>query len=66
MVELDKQEIERIADRDTAIETIARRLGVTAERGKRFADLTSLRVGGSIDWVLSPHNEAQAARWSMI
>ena len=61
MVELDKQEIERIADRDTAIETIARRLGVTAERGKRFADLTSLRVGGSVDWVLSPHNEAQAA-----
>src|SRR6185503_3934376 len=36
-------------------------LGVRAERGKRFADLTSLHVGGAIDWVLSPQTEAQAA-----
>lgn len=47
--------------RDAAIEGIAARLGVQAERGKRFAELTSLRVGGAIDWVLSPRNEEQAA-----
>src|SRR4029077_2001337 len=40
---------------------IADRLSVPAERGRRFADLTSLRVGGAIDWVLSPKNEEQAA-----
>jgi UDP-N-acetylmuramate dehydrogenase len=49
------------AGRDAAIEEIAVRLGVPAERGKRFAELTSLRVGGAIDWVLSPQMEAQAA-----
>lgn len=43
------------------IESIVARLGVRAERGKRFADLTSLRVGGAIDWVLSPQTEPQAA-----
>ncbi len=43
------------------VEAIANRLGVRAERGKRFADLTSLRVGGAIDWVLSPQTEDQAA-----
>ena len=32
-----------------------------AERGKRFAELTSLRVGGAIDWVIAPETEAQAA-----
>ncbi|HLO01428.1 MAG TPA: UDP-N-acetylmuramate dehydrogenase [Pyrinomonadaceae bacterium] len=48
-------------ERDAAIEAIAGRLGVSAERGKRFAELTSLRVGGAIDWVLSPETEAQAA-----
>ena len=47
--------------RDAAIEEIAARLGVRAERGRRFAELTSLRVGGSIDWVISPETEAQAA-----
>jgi UDP-N-acetylmuramate dehydrogenase len=47
--------------RDTAIEEIAARLDVPAERGRRFAELTSLRVGGAIDWVLSPANEEQAA-----
>src|SRR5689334_10039584 len=40
---------------------IAARLGVRAERGKRFADLTSLRVGGAIDWVITPLTEAEAA-----
>src|SRR2546428_1912209 len=57
-------EIEReneFADRDAALEEIATRLGVRAERGRRFAELTSLRVGGAIDWVLSPETEAQAA-----
>ena len=48
-------------DRDAAIEQMAARLNVRAERGKRFAELTSLRVGGAIDWVLSPETESQAA-----
>ena len=47
--------------RDQALEAIAAKLGVRAERGKRFAELTSLRVGGSIDWVISPDTEEQAA-----
>jgi len=34
---------------------------VQAERGRRFAELTSLRVGGAIDWVISPKTEEQAA-----
>src|SRR5713101_2760513 len=50
-----------LAARDAAIERIAAKLGVRAERGKRFAELTSLRVGGAIDWVLSPQTEEQAA-----
>jgi UDP-N-acetylmuramate dehydrogenase len=48
-------------ERDVALQQIAARLGVRAERGKRFAELTSLRVGGAIDWVLSPETEEQAA-----
>jgi UDP-N-acetylmuramate dehydrogenase len=48
-------------ERDAAIEKIAVKLGVRAERGRRFAELTSLRVGGAIDWVLSPEAEQQAA-----
>src|SRR5689334_14552871 len=48
-------------ERDRAIEEIAARLGVRAERGKRFAELTSLRVGGAIDWVIATETEAQAA-----
>jgi UDP-N-acetylmuramate dehydrogenase len=48
-------------ERDRAIEEIARNLGVRAERGRRFAELTSLQVGGSIDWVISPETETQAA-----
>ena len=47
--------------RDQALEEIASILGVRAERGRRFAELTSLRVGGSIDWVISPETEEQAA-----
>ncbi len=47
--------------RDAAIEEVAARLGVRAERGRRFADLTSLRVGGAVDWVLSPGSEEEAA-----
>lgn len=50
-----------LAERDAQIEEIAARLGVRAERGRRFAELTSLRVGGAIDWVISPATEAQAA-----
>lgn len=52
---------EKLAERDQALEEIADRLGVRAERGKRFAELTSLRVGGAIDWVISPETEEQAA-----
>ena len=50
-----------IDEKDAIIESIATRIGIPAERGRRFADLTSLRVGGAIDWVLSPKNEEQAA-----
>lgn len=52
---------EDTATRDDTIEQIVKRLGVHAERGRRFADLTSLRVGGAIDWVMSPNSEEQAA-----
>src|SRR5678809_1107200 len=48
-------------ERDRAIEEIAARLGIRAERGKRFAELTSLRVGGAIDWVITPDTEEKAA-----
>lgn len=48
-------------EKDNVISSIAAALNVSAERGKRFADLTSLRVGGAIDWVLSPQTEQQAA-----
>lgn len=58
---LEEQKGLRTTDRDATIEKIADRLSVPAERGRRFADLTSLRVGGAIDWVLSPKNEEQAA-----
>src|SRR5437660_12888411 len=50
-----------ITERDSTIEEIAARLDVRAERGRRFAELTSLRVGGAIDWVISPKTEEQAA-----
>ena len=54
-------EANNLEQRDRAIEEIAARLGVRAERGRRFAELTSLRVGGAIDWVISPDTEEQAA-----
>ena len=54
-------ELNNIDKRDQALEQIAARLGVRAERGRKFAELTSLRVGGSIDWVISPDGEEQAA-----
>jgi UDP-N-acetylmuramate dehydrogenase len=50
-----------LEQRDRTIEAIAARLGVRAERGRRFAELTSLRVGGAIDWVISPDTEERAA-----
>jgi UDP-N-acetylmuramate dehydrogenase len=53
--------LDNLEQRDRALEDIAARLGVRAERGKRFAELTSLRVGGAIDWVISPESEEQAA-----
>jgi UDP-N-acetylmuramate dehydrogenase len=61
MVFAVKEGIDDLTARDTAIEEIAVRLGVRAERGRRFAELTSLRVGGAVDWVLSPGTEEQAA-----
>jgi UDP-N-acetylmuramate dehydrogenase len=57
----ENNEENNFQERDNALEQIATRLGVRAERGRRFAELTSLRVGGAIDWVLSPETEAQAA-----
>ena len=53
--------LDELKIRDEALEEIATRLGIRAERGKRFAELTSLRVGGAIDWVISPETEEQAA-----
>jgi len=58
---MKEADAENLAARDRALEQIAKQLGVRAERGRRFAELTSLRVGGAIDWVLSPATEAQAA-----
>ena len=50
-----------LEERDRVIEEITSRLGVRTERGKRFAELTSLRVGGAIDWVIAPETEEEAA-----
>ena len=61
MVETEARELSDSTTRDAAIAEIAARLGVRAERGKRFAELTSLRVGGAVDWVVSPRTEEQAA-----
>ena len=61
MVEAGEKQPGNLTRRDTAIEEISARLGVRAERGRRFAELTSLRVGGAVDWVLSPGSEEQAA-----
>ena len=49
-------------ERDALVASVAARVGVRAERGRRFAELTSLRVGGAIDWVVVPETEEQAAR----
>ena len=57
----DLEEKIRLDERDRKLAEIASKLGVRAERGRRFAELTSLRVGGSIDWVISPDTEAKAA-----
>ncbi len=52
---------QKLTERDARIEEIVARLSVRSERGRRFAELTSLRVGGAIDWVISPETEEQAA-----
>ena len=56
-----KEHITNLDERDAAIAQIAKRLDVKAERGRKFSELTSLRVGGAVDWVLSPGTEEQAA-----
>jgi UDP-N-acetylenolpyruvoylglucosamine reductase len=58
---MTSETLNSLQERDQSIEEIASRLGVRAERGRRFAELTSLRVGGAIDWVISPATEDQAA-----
>jgi len=61
MMETVEQNTTDTPSGDATIEELASQLGVRAERGLRFAELTSLRVGGAIDWVLSPPDEAAAA-----
>jgi len=61
MVSVVTIKVDETFKRDAAIGEIAARLGVRAERGRRFAELTSLRVGGAIDWVAVPDTEEQAA-----
>jgi UDP-N-acetylmuramate dehydrogenase len=61
MFELEEQPNQDELKRDAAVKSIAAELDVRAEAGLRFAELTSLRVGGAIDWVLSPRTEEQAA-----
>ncbi len=58
---VSQEEVTDTRERDARIEETCARLGVRAERGRRFAELTSLRVGGSIDWVLMPTTEEEAA-----
>src|SRR5713101_5549545 len=60
MSDLEHTQLE-FKERDETIERLAVQLGVRAERGRRFAELTSLRVGGAVDWVISPETEEQAA-----
>src|SRR5919112_2290466 len=57
----EERDTSDVQARDAQIEEVARRAGVRAERGRRFAELTSLRVGGSIDWLFVPETEEQAA-----
>ena len=61
MIEVEAQNNTDSASRDATIGALASQFGVRAERGRRFAELTSLRVGGAIDWVLSPRDETAAA-----
>ena len=61
MIEVEEQNTADSASRDATIEQLASQVGVRAEAGRRFAELTSLRVGGAIDWVLSPLDETAAA-----
>src|SRR2546425_7477463 len=61
MIKVEEQNTTDSASRDVAVNELASHLGVRAERGRRFAELTSLRVGGAIDWVLSPLDETAAA-----
>src|SRR2546430_2786327 len=61
MIEVEEQNTTDSASRDVAVNELASHLSVRAERGRRFAELTSLRVGGAIDWVLSPLDETAAA-----
>ena len=61
MVLAVKEAMDDLVTRDAAIEEVAAGLSVRAERGRRFSELTSLRVGGAVDWVLSPNSEEQAA-----
>ena len=61
MVSVVMTKVNEMAERDAAIKEIAARLGVRVERGRSFAELTSLHVGGAIDWVAVPETEAQAA-----
>src|SRR6266567_2651875 len=61
MVSVVMTKVNEMAERDAAINEIAARLGVRVERGRSFAELTSLHVGGAIDWVAVPETETQAA-----
>src|SRR5437016_840089 len=61
MIEVEAQNNTDSASGEGTIGALASQLGVRAERGRRFAELTSLRVGGAIDWVLSPRDETAAA-----
>src|SRR5438132_4333996 len=61
MIEVEAQNNTDSASRDATIGALASQLGVRAERGRRFAELTSLHVGGAIDWLLSPLDETAAA-----
>src|SRR5437660_1583069 len=49
MIEVEAQNNTDSASRDATIGALASQLGVRAERGRRFAALTRLRVGGAID-----------------
>jgi UDP-N-acetylmuramate dehydrogenase len=57
----EERDTSDVKARDAQVEEVARRAGVRVERGRRFAELTSLRVGGAIDWLLIPETEEQAA-----